>query len=185
MIALVFVLVLGGAILIMAMTIYNNLIGLSKQVDRAWANIDVILKQRNDEISSLIQVVEQFANYEKKVIDQLSAARANYGRANNIEDKIQASQEMSLALKGVFAIGENYPELRSSESFKQLQSRISTIEESLSDRREGYNETVTNYNTRILHIPDVFFAGFLGYREKPLFRVSEVEKEKPSLKMNL
>ena len=92
MIALVFALVLGGAILIMAMTIYNNLIGLSKQVDRAWANIDVILKQLNDEISSLIQVVEQFANYEKKVIDQLSAARANYGRANNVEEKIQASQ---------------------------------------------------------------------------------------------
>lgn len=185
MVALVFICVLGGAILIMAMTIYNNLIGLSKQTDRAWANIDVILKQRNDEISSLIQVVEQFANYEKKLIEQLSTARSNYGRAANVEDKIQASQEMSLALKGVFAIGENYPELRSSDSFKQLQSRISSLEDTLSDRREGYNESVTNYNTRILHVPDVFFAGFLGYREKPLFRVADSEKEKPSLRMNL
>lgn len=185
MVALIFALVLGGALLVMCVTIYNNLIGLSKQVDRAWANIDVILKQRNDEITSLIQVVEQFANYEKKVIDQLSNARTRYGSAHSVEEKIQASQEMSVALKGVFAIGENYPDLKSSDSFKQLQSRVSGLEETLADRREGYNESVTNYNTRILHVPDVFFSGILGYREKPLFRVTEAEKEKPSLRMNL
>ena len=106
-------------------------------------------------------------------------------RARSVEDKIEASQEMSLALKGVFAIGEGYPELKSSENFRQLQTRISSLEDTLADRRETYNECVTHYNTRILHIPDVFFAGMLGYRQRPLYQITESEKQMPSLKMNL
>ena len=91
---LIFFVVIAGVLFIMGVTVYNNLIGLSKQTDRAWSNIDVILKQRNDEISSLIQVVEQFAGYEKKIIDQLSQARQHYGQASSVNEKIQASQEI-------------------------------------------------------------------------------------------
>lgn len=184
-VALVFslvTLVIIGFVLIGA---YNALVGLKNQVDRAWSNIDVILKQRFDEIPSLIEVIEQFAKYEKDIVGKLVAARQNYVGAKSNSDKMEASASMSQALNQVLAIGENYPELKSNNNFVQLQSRISALEESLSDRRELFNETVTNFNTRIAQIPYVFFAGALGYQEASLFRVQDAERAKPSLKMNL
>lgn len=172
-------------ILMMGIQIYNGLVSLKNQVDRSWANIDVILKQRFDEIPQLVKVVEQFANYERGTIDRLVQARQKYGSAQQPEQKIEASQEMSLALRGIFAIGENYPELRSNQNFVQLQTRVSALEDALADRREHYNESVTNLNTRIEQIPDSFFANMLGYRQRPMFNVPESEKARPDLTMNL
>lgn len=169
----------------MAMNIYNGLISLRSQLERAWANIDVILKQRYDEIPQLIQVIEQYANYEGGILAKLAEARKNYGSANDIPGKIEAAKEMSLALKGVFAIGENYPELKANQNFLQLQQRVSQLENQLADRRETYNEAVANFNTRIEQFPDVFAARMLNYNRQVMFQVSEVEKTIPSLKMNL
>ena len=167
------------------MQVYNGLVSLKNQVDRAWANIDVILKQRFDEIPQLIQVLEQFVQYERGTIDRLVEARSHYGSAQGVDQKIQASKEMSVALRGVFAIGENYPELKSNQNFVQLQNRVSTLEDSIADRRETYNEAVTNFNTRLAQIPDVFFARLLGYQDKMLYQVSESEKTRPNLQMNI
>lgn len=177
--------VFGVIILTLVILIYNSLISLKNQVERSWANIDVILKQRFDEIPQLIQLLEQFVQYERGTIDRLVNARKDYGSAQGVDQKIHASQEMSLALKGVFAIGENYPELKSNQNFMQLQNRISDLEGSLSDRREHYNESVTNYNTRIEQFPDSIVAGFLSYKLKTLYQVSSEEKTRPSLKLNL
>jgi LemA protein len=179
-------LVLVGAIfLFIFMHIYNGLVSLKNQVERSWANIDVILKQRYDELPQLIQILEQFVQYERGTIDRLVTARKHYGTAQEVEQKIQASQEMSIALRGVFAIGENYPDLKSNQNFMQLQTRISDLENTLADRREHYNESVTNYNTRIEQIPDVIIAGILGYKSKTMYSVSEVEKTRPDLKLKL
>lgn len=178
-------LVLFLALAAMAIGIYNGLVSLRQQIDRAWANIDVILKQRFDEIPQIVQVLEQFVAYEKSVINNLVEARKHYGQAQNVDDKIKASGEMSMALKGVFAIGEGYPELKSNQNFLQLQGRVSGLEESLADRRELYNEVVTNFNTRIEQIPDLFVARLLAYGPRQLFQVSEAEKARPSLKLNL
>lgn len=182
-------LVFTGIILLSAAVvfknIYNGLISLRNQLERAWANIDVILKQRYDETAQLIQVVEQFASYEAGVIEKLVQARTQYGQANSVEDKIKASGEMSLALKGVMAIGEAYPDLKSSQSFMQLQTRISQLESTIADRRETYNEVVANFNTRIDQFPDVFAARFLNYQRQTMFKSTEQEKSMPSVKMNL
>lgn len=173
------------AALAMAVHIYNGLIRLRNQVDRAWANIDVILKQRFDEIPRLVQVLEQYAQYERGTIDKVMAARSEYGRARKINEKIKASNDLSLALRGVFAIGEAYPELKSSGHFSHLQTRVSELESQISDRREHFNESATNLNTRIEQIPDVFFARLLGFQKTSLYEVESFEREAPSLKMNL
>lgn len=164
---------------------YNSLVSLKQQVGRAWANIEVILKQRHDEIPQLVQIIEQFTQYERGTIDRLLNARKAYGAAHTINEKIDASKETSRALNGILAIGEGYPELKSNASFVQLQERISGLESTIADRRESYNDTVTNFNTRIAQIPDTFFASFLGYKEASLFTVDKRDTEMPRLKLNL
>lgn len=168
----------------MLISIYNNLVSLRQQVDRAWANIDVILKQRFDEIPQLIEVIEQYVKYEKEILERLIEARKRYGQADSVDDKISASKDLTGAFRGILALGEAYPELKSNNQFLQLQKRVSALESQLSDRRELYNETVTNLNTRIAQIPDTFLARMLGYHSLLLYQVEQSEKVRPSLKIN-
>ena len=179
------ILVFIGIFLILGLNVYNALVRLRNQLERAWANIDVILKQRSDEIPNLVQVIEQYAGYEAGLLQKLAEARSNYGRAQNVDEKIRSSNEMALALSGVFAIGEAYPELKANENFNTLQQRISQLETTLADRREVYNETVANFNTRLDQFPDVIAARILNYQRQTMFQVSETEKQMPNLKMNL
>ncbi|MBK9322939.1 MAG: LemA family protein [Bdellovibrionaceae bacterium] len=179
------ILVFIGIFLILGLNVYNALVRLRNQLERAWANIDVILKQRSDEIPNLVQVIEQYAGYEAGLLQKLADARSNYGRAQNVDEKIRSSNEMALALSGVFAIGEAYPELKANENFNTLQQRISQLETTLADRREVYNETVANFNTRLDQFPDVIAARILNYQRQTMFQVSEAEKQMPNLKMNL
>lgn len=167
------------------MQMYNGLVALRAQLERAWSNIDVILKQRYDEIPQLIQVIEQYAGYESGLLKALADARAHYGQASSVNDKIKASQEISLALRGVMSIGENYPQLKTNDGFMQLQTRISALENTISDRRESYNECVANFNTRIEQFPSSIAAGFLNYRRQTMFEATAAERTAPSLKMNL
>ena len=175
--------VFGFVAISMGVAIYNGLIRLKKQVERAWSNIDIILKQRHDEIPQLIQVIQQFTQYEKSIIDKVVNARTHYQQAQSNEDKIKASNEVTQAIRGIFAIGEAYPELKSNAQFHQLQIRLSSLEELLADRREFFNDMVTNYNTRIEQIPDVFFARILGYQALSLFKVEDSDKKMPSLEI--
>lgn len=182
---LIFLGVVLAGLVMMGINIYNGFISLRNQLERAWHNIDVILKQRFDEIPQLIQVIEQYVGYESQILSQLAEARAHYGSARNVNEKIEASREMSLALQGVLAVGEAYPELKSNANFVQLQSRVSSLEDQIADRREGYNEVVANFNTRLDQFPDVFVGRMLGYQRQTMFQVSEKERVAPSLKMNL
>lgn len=182
---LVFLVLVVGILVTVVISVYNGIVALKNQVDRAWANIDVILKQRYDEIPQLVQVLEQAAQYEKSVIQKVMDARSRYGSARNPDQKVKASQEMSLALSGIFAIGEAYPDLKSNTNFMHLQTRLSTLEEQLTDRREVYNEAVTNWNTRIAQFPEILFRSFITMEERILFQVTEQEKVRPNLKMNL
>jgi LemA protein len=179
----VFVIVLAVAFVGLAISTYNALISLQKQTERAWANIDVILKQRFDVIPQLITICEQFTTYENDTIKKLVEARTRYGQAATPGSKMQAEAQLSTALKGLIAIGEAYPVLKSSEQFLQIQHTISDLERQLADRREVYNESVTNFNTRIEQIPDVFFARSMGCKPFEFFKVAENEKQVPSLKI--
>jgi LemA protein len=183
-----FVLVSVGLVLLvfgmMFLGLYNRLVSMRNQVERAWSNIDVILRQRFDEIPQLIQVIEQYAGYEAGILKDLTNARTHYGSARSVGDKINASQEMSLALRGILAIGEAYPELKANQSFIQLQTRVSQLESSIADRRESYNEIVANFNARLEQFPDVLAANLLGYKRQSLFEALPAERVAPNLKMN-
>jgi LemA protein len=165
--------------------IYNGLISLKENMKKSWANIDVLLKQRFDELPKLVSVCESYAEFEKSVLDRLMEAREGYLRADTVSQKAKASGAISSALSGLFALAENYPDLKSNNNFLQLQNRISHLEESLADRREFYNDSVNNYNIRIQQIPDLFVANFLRFDCEDLFQVPEIERQDVDINIKL
>ena len=158
-------------------TIYNGLIHVKENIKKSWANIDVLLMQRSDEIPKLIKVLKSFAKHEKKMFDNVMVARKSYLGANSITEKADADNQISDALKSVFALSEAYPELRSNENFLNLQDRISGLENEISDRRELYNESVNNYNIRIQSLPDVAIANAMGLDQEEMFQVNDLKKK--------
>ncbi|MFQ5481792.1 MAG: LemA family protein [Nitrospinaceae bacterium] len=165
--------------------IYNGLVSLKENIKKSWSNIDVILKQRHDELPKLISVCESFAAFEKGMIDRITRAREVYTRARTVGEKSSASSEVTSAVAGLFAIAENYPELKSNNNFLKLQDRISHLEETLADRREFYNDTTNNYNIRIKQVPDVFVANFLCYRSEELFEVTAEDRRDVDVKIRI
>jgi LemA protein len=170
---------LFGALAIVGyfITIYNGLISLKENIKKSWSNIDVILKQRHDELPKLISVCESYTEFEKGILDRLMKAREKYFKASGVAKKSEASNEVTAALQGIFALAESYPDLKANKNFMQLQERISHLEETLADRREFYNDSVNNYNIRIKQIPDVLVAGMLSYRDEEMFKVSQKERQ--------
>jgi LemA protein len=166
-----------------AVSIYNGLIAIRENVNKSWANIDVILKQRYDEIPQLIKICEQYVEFEQGMIDRVLQAREKMVRGESLSDKAAGASELTAGLKGLLAVGESYPDLKSNTNFLQIQGRLSSLEENLADRREFYNDSVNVYNTRIQQFPDVFFAGALGMTRKELFKVEEAERKIPDLQI--
>ena len=158
-------------------TIYNGLIHVKENIKKSWANIDVLLMQRSDEIPKLIKVLKSFAKHEKKMFDNVMVARKSYLGANSITEKADADNQISDALKSVFALSEAYPELRSNENFLNIQDRISGLENEIADRRELYNESVNNYNIRIQSLPDVVIANAMGLDQEEMFQVHDLKKK--------
>ena len=158
-------------------TVYNSLIQVKENIKKSWANIDVLLMQRSDEIPKLIKVLKSFVKHEKKMFDNILDARTTYLGANSVSEKADADNQMSEALKSVFALSEAYPELGSNDNFLKLQERISGLENEIADRRELYNESVNNYNIRIQSLPDMFIANTLGLPQEEMFKVDENKKK--------
>src|SRR2546430_6965786 len=129
--------------------IYNGLIALKNDIDKAWANIDVMLKQRHDELPKLLDVVKGYMNYERDTLLKITQARSMYQQAVTMDQKAQADQSMTTALRGFFAVAENYPDLKANNNFLQLQKRITELENQIADRREFYNDSVNTFNIRI------------------------------------
>lgn len=157
--------------------IYNQLVNVKKQTEQAWSNIDVLLKQRSDELPKIIDTVEQYMDYEQETLQQVIEARSKAQQADDPEQQAKADSELQNALGNLFALAEDYPDLKANESFQQLQDRISSIEEQISDRRELYNEAATNYNTLINQVPYVFVANQMSLSEKKLYEVDEADKQ--------
>ncbi len=155
---------------------YNALVRVKENIKKAWGNIDVLLMQRSDEIPKLIETVKAFRNHEKEMFNNVLNARDNYLNAKTVSEKATADSEIANALKSIFSLSESYPELKSSDNFIQFQSRISSIEEKIADRREFYNESVNNYNISIQTLPDVLIAGLLGLKQEEMFNVPDNKK---------
>jgi LemA protein len=166
----------GTGLLWYLATIYNGLIALRNDIDKAWANIDVMLKQRHDELPKLVDVCKGYMNYERDTLERITAARSLYQRAVTVDQKAQADQNTTAALRGFFAVVENYPELKANPSFLELQNRITQLESQIADRREFYNDSVNAFNIRIQQMPDTFVASFMNAAPRPMFKVEESEK---------
>lgn len=156
--------------------IYNGLIGLKNDIDKAWANIDVLLKQRHDELTRLLEVCKGYMNYERETLLKITEARSMYQQAVTMDQKFQADQNMTTALRGLFAVAENYPQLKADQNFAQLQKRITELESEIADRREFYNDSVNNFNIRIQQMPDTFVAAFMNLKPREMFKVSDSDK---------
>jgi LemA protein len=157
--------------------IYNNLVTLKNDIDRSFSNIDVILKQRHDELPKLIDTCKGYMKYEQETLQKVVEARNAYGRASTPGDKAQADNMMTGALKTLFAVAEKYPDLKADNNFMQLQGRITDLETKIAGQRTTYNADVNNYNIRIAQVPANFIAGFMGLQPHALFQVTEADRE--------
>jgi LemA protein len=157
--------------------LYNGLVRLRNENDRALANIDVLLKQRHDEIPNLVETVKGYMQHEQQTLTAVTQARTASMAAASINQKAVADLKLNNALRGLFAVAENYPQLKANENFLKLQSRISELEERIADRREFFNDDVNTYNTRIAQIPDVFLASFMNLKPRNMFQVSDEDRK--------
>ena len=168
----------SGALLIYGIVIYNGLVQLKHNVARAWSNIDVLLKQRHDELPKLVAVCRQYQQFEQDTLVRVTEARARVASAREDHDvpALGAAEGMLRAGLGqIFAVAEAYPELKANEHFMQLQTRITALENAIADRREWYNESVNVHNIRIEQFPDLLVARLFGYQAQPLLRFAAAE----------
>jgi len=168
-----------------AIMIYNNLVSLKHNVSKAWANIDVLLKQRHDELPKLVETCKQYMGYEQETLEKVMQARAAVSAAREKGDVSAlgpAETQLRMGLGNLFALAEAYPDLKANESFQHLQGRISGLENAIADRREFYNESVNNNNVRIEQFPDVLIARNLGFGAKDLLEFSEGETKDVDVK---
>ena len=173
-----------AVVVIYAVQLYNGLVSLKHNVDKAWANIDILLKQRHDELPKLVETCKQYKQFEQETLQRVIAARSQVQEARQAQDIAAlggAEHALRNGLGRLFAVAEAYPELRSNENFMQLQQRIS-LENAIADRRELYNESVNLNNVRIEQFPEVLLAGMFGFTGKPLLEFSGAEKSDVDLK---
>lgn len=169
------IVVLAAIALIWGVSTYNTFIELDNQVEQTWGNIDVLLKQRQDEIPNLIDTVKQYADHEQDIFKDVAEKRKQMKHASSKKEKAEANQAMQGALGNLFAIAEDYPDLKANENFQQLQDRITGIENEIADRRERYNEAVTIYNTKQDQLPALIIANWMNLTEEELFEVDRDE----------
>ena len=167
------------------LSIYNGLVALRNNLARCWANIDVLLKQRHDELPKLVKTCEGYMQHERAVFDRLSEARGALLKAKSVGERAEAENQLTRTLGQLFAVAEAYPDLKANQSFLQLQGRISELENQIADRREFYNDTVATFNTRLEQVPDKFIADAFHFRPAELFRVSERDREDVEIKFAL
>ncbi len=163
-------------------SLYNRLVMLKYNVEKAFANIDVLLKQRADEIPNLITVVKESMHYEESVLTKLTSLRTDFLNSTNSDDKIKTSNEISNIVKSLFAVTENYPDLKANKNFVRLQRRTSEIEDAIADRREFFNESVNMYNIGIHEFPNLILANIMAYKNKSLLEITEQEKKYDGIK---
>ncbi|AOE87262.1 LemA family protein [Pseudomonas sp. TCU-HL1] len=181
-VALIVVLLLAAAY---AVVLYNALVRLKHGVGKAWSNIEVLLKQRHDELPKLVETCKQYMQHERTTLERVIAARnavASAREKGDIGALGQAESGLRAGLGQLFALAENYPQLKANESFQFLQQRISGLENGIADRRELYNEAVNLNNVRIEQFPDVIIAGLFGFKAAELLEFSEAEKADVDLK---
>ncbi len=167
------------------LSIYNGLVELKNNIGRSWANVDVLLKQRHDEIPKLVKTCETYMQHERAVFDKLSEARGAVAGARTVAQRAAAEGVVGNALGAFMAVAESYPDLKADQSFRGLQQRISELENQLADRREFYNDVVTIFNTRIEQIPDSWVAQGMQLASADLYKITDADREDPRIEFKL
>jgi LemA protein len=160
---------------------YNDLIKQKNRVENAWARIEVQLKRRYDLIPNLVETVKGYAKHEKTLFENVTKARAAVMSANSVNETAEASNYLSSTLKSLFAVAENYPELKANQNFMQLQKDLMDTENKIAYSRQFYNDTVMKYNISIQTVPKNIVASLMGFHKKDLFETVQAERETPKV----
>ena len=160
---------------------FNRLVRLRNETEAGWSNIDVQLKRRNDLIPNLVESVKAYAAHERGLFNEITEARAAVSGAGGPAQAAAASDQLSGAMGRLFAVAENYPELRASENFQQLQGELTDTEDKIAAARRYYNSVVQNYNTAIQSFPALLYAGMLGFRRREFFAAQDSERVTPQV----
>jgi LemA protein len=169
-------------IIILIILLYNSLIRLKNQVKNSFAQIDVQLKRRNDLIPNLVEAVKGYMKHEKTLLQNITKERASMMQAKTIEGKAKSSNMLSNTLKSLFAVSENYPQLKANENFLQLQEEITGTENKISYARQHYNDMVMVFNTKIEKFPNNIIAGSLSFQKEQSFKATEAERKNVEVK---
>lgn len=167
-----------AVIIIYFIITYNSLVSIKHNVEKAWANIDVLLKQRNDELPKLIDTCKVYMAHEAQTLEKVISARMGVDAARETHDVAglsKAESALTYSLGGLYAVAENYPDLKADQTFINLQQRITGLENQIADRREFYNDSVNVNNVRIQQFPDVIVAGIFNFERKQMLRFASAE----------
>jgi LemA protein len=162
--------------------IYNGFVQLRNDADKSWSNIDVLLKQRFDELPKLIKVCEGYMQHEQKTLEAVIRARSQVASARSEKDQLEAQNFLTDTLRSLFAVSENYPDLKADTVFRQLASRISQLEDQIADRREFFNESVNLYNIRLEQFPDLIVARAFNFTGRTLWRIDPAHRQDVEIK---
>ena len=160
---------------------YNDVVALLRRIDKAWANIEVALQQRHDQLPALVDAVRGIMTFERDVLTEVTAARAAYSPTDPIPDQAATAAATTRAVRTLLATVERYPEIKSAGNVLSLQHEIERLESMIADRRELYNDQVYRYNTRIAQVPGVLLAPLFGWRPREFFAADPAELTRPDV----
>lgn len=176
------IIIVVAVIVLWIIAVFNSLIRLKNRTNEAWSDIDVQLKRRHDLIPNLIETVKGYAAHERQLFEKVTEARTKAISAQGVEEKGKAENILSGTLKSLFAVAENYPQLKANENFLQLQTELSDTENKIQAARRFYNGNVRDLNIRIETFPSRIIAGMLGFKQREFFEAEEGEKAVPEVR---
>jgi LemA protein len=173
--------VVVALVILMIIYYYNKFVVLGNRIDNSLSQIDVQLQKRADLVPNLVNTVQGYAKHEKKIMQAVTDARKAFLGASDIKGKMKAGSEMQNALKSIFAIAENYPQLRANENFLQLQTELAAIEDKVAYARQFYNDSILSYNNGVKVIPGKIFAGMFGFKEREYLQIPTEARAVPKV----
>ncbi len=178
---MMYVLIAAAVVLIYVVFTYNGLVVLQQRVRNAWSQVDVQLKRRYDLIPNLVNTVKGYASHERETFEQITQARSQAMAASGPDEASDAESALSGTLRTLFAVAENYPELKADSNFRQLQDELSDTESRIAYARQFYNDTVQKFNIRIQVFPAVLIAGMLGFQHRSFFTLDSTPLEREAV----
>ena len=157
--------------------LYNSLVRLRNEVENSWAQIDVQLKRRTDLIPNLINTVKGYMKHERELLENITKARSALIKADSVKDKAKAENQLENTLKSLFAVSENYPQLKANENFMKLQEELSSTENKIAYARQHYNDMAMYLNNKVEQFPSNIIASLFGFKEKEFFEVDEKDRK--------